>query len=76
VKRLGIGTADYADVSGSDAARGDRTIGLPAVLKTAASAMTAGAGDHPRGDDPDQIWEDLATKSAILEAFVPRARFR
>jgi 5-(carboxyamino)imidazole ribonucleotide synthase len=26
------------------------------------------------GDDPDRIWEDLATKSAILEAFVPFER--
>ncbi len=26
------------------------------------------------GDDPDQVWEDLATKSAILEAFIPFER--
>jgi 5-(carboxyamino)imidazole ribonucleotide synthase len=26
------------------------------------------------GDDPDQIWSDLGTKSAILEAFVPFER--
>jgi 5-(carboxyamino)imidazole ribonucleotide synthase len=26
------------------------------------------------GDDPDQVWEDLGTKSAILEAFVPFER--
>ena len=26
------------------------------------------------GDDPDQVWENLATKSAILEAFVPFER--
>jgi 5-(carboxyamino)imidazole ribonucleotide synthase len=26
------------------------------------------------GDDADQIWEDLATKSAILEAFIPFER--
>ena len=27
-----------------------------------------------QGDDPDQIWENLATKSAILEAFIPFER--
>ena len=26
------------------------------------------------GDDPSQVWEDLGTKSAILEAFVPFER--
>src|SRR5206468_623769 len=26
------------------------------------------------GDNPDQIWNDLATKSAILEAFIPFER--
>ena len=26
------------------------------------------------GDDPDQVWEDLGTKSAILEAFIPFER--
>ena len=27
-----------------------------------------------QGDDPDRIWEDLGTKSAILEAFIPFER--
>jgi 5-(carboxyamino)imidazole ribonucleotide synthase len=26
------------------------------------------------GDDPDQVWEELGTKSAILEAFIPFER--
>jgi 5-(carboxyamino)imidazole ribonucleotide synthase len=26
------------------------------------------------GDDPDQVWQDLGTKSAILEAFIPFER--
>src|SRR5437773_12042895 len=27
-----------------------------------------------QGDDPDQVWEDLGTNSAILEAFIPFER--
>ena len=27
-----------------------------------------------QGDDPDRVWEDLGTKSAILEAFIPFER--
>ena len=44
VKRLGIGTADYADVSSVETLQAAiARIGLPAVIKTAASAMTARA---------------------------------
>ena len=76
VKRLGIGTADYADVSSAAALRAAiATIGLPAVLKTRRFGYDGkGQAIIREGDDPDQIWEDLATKSAILEAFVPFER--
>jgi 5-(carboxyamino)imidazole ribonucleotide synthase len=76
VKRLGIGTADYADVSSAAALRAAiGKIGLPAVLKTRRFGYDGkGQAIIRDGDDPDKIWEDLATKSAILEAFVPFAR--
>ncbi len=76
VKRLGIGTADYADVSSAaelQAAIG--TIGLPAVLKTRRFGYDGkGQAIIRDGDDPGQVWEDLGTKSAILEAFIPFER--
>jgi 5-(carboxyamino)imidazole ribonucleotide synthase len=76
VKRLGIGTADYADVSSAaelHAAIG--TIGLPAVLKTRRFGYDGkGQAIIRDGDDPGQVWEDLGTKSAILEAFIPFER--
>ena len=49
-----------------------RKIGLPAVIKTRRFGYDGkGQAIIRDGDDPDQVWEDLATKSAILEAFVP-----
>src|SRR5260370_25409029 len=73
VKRLGIGTADYADVSSAaslHAAIG--RIGLPAVIKTRRFGYDGkGQAIIREGDDPDQICADLGTKSAILEAFIP-----
>ena len=76
VKRLGIGTADYADVSSSAALRAAiARIGLPAVLKTRRFGYDGkGQAIIRDGDDPDQVWEDLGTKSAILEAFIPFER--
>ena len=76
VKRLGIGTADYADVSSAAALRAAiAKIGLPAVLKTRRFGYDGkGQAIIRDGDDPDQVWEDLGTKSAILEAFVPFER--
>ena len=76
VKRLGVGTADYADVS---TAAGLRTaiqkIGLPAVLKTRRFGYDGkGQAIIREGDNPDRIWADLGTKSAILEAFIPFER--
>ena len=73
VKRLGIGTADYADVSSAAALHAAISrIGLPAVLKTRRFGYDGkGQAIIRDGDDPEQIWEDLGTKSAILEAFIP-----
>ena len=73
VTRLGIGTADYADVSSAPSLRAAiARIGLPAVLKTRRFGYDGkGQAIIRKGDDPDRIWEDLGTRSAILEAFVP-----
>ena len=76
VRRLGIGTADYAEVSSAEDLRGAiGKVGLPAVLKTRRFGYDGKGQSIVRaGDDPDQIWHDLATKFAILEAFVPFER--
>jgi 5-(carboxyamino)imidazole ribonucleotide synthase len=73
VKKLGIGTADYADVSSPESLRAAiARIGLPAVVKTRRFGYDGkGQAIIRQGDDVDQIWEDLGTKSAILEAFIP-----
>jgi 5-(carboxyamino)imidazole ribonucleotide synthase len=75
VKRLGIGTADYADVSSAVTLRAAMgRIGLPAVLKTRRFGYDGkGQAIIRDGDDPDEIWENLGTRSAILEAFIPFA---
>jgi 5-(carboxyamino)imidazole ribonucleotide synthase len=76
VKGLGIGTAEYADVTSAATLRAAiGKIGLPAVIKTRRFGYDGkGQAIIREGDDPDQIWEDLATKSAILEAFIPFER--
>jgi 5-(carboxyamino)imidazole ribonucleotide synthase len=76
VTRLGIGTADYADISSAAALRtAIARIGLPAVLKTRRFGYDGkGQAIIRDGDDPDVIWENLATKSAILETFIPFER--
>jgi 5-(carboxyamino)imidazole ribonucleotide synthase len=76
VKRLGIGTADYADVSSAAGLRAAiGRIGLPAVLKTRRFGYDGkGQAIIRDGDDADKVWEDLGTRSAILEAFVPFER--
>ncbi|WP_407148812.1 5-(carboxyamino)imidazole ribonucleotide synthase [Bradyrhizobium sp. ORS 86] len=76
VSRLGIGTADYADVSSVDTIRAAiERIGLPAVIKTRRFGYDGkGQAIIRAGDDLDRIWQDLGTKSAILEAFVPFER--
>ena len=76
VKRLGIGTADYADVSSAAGLRAAiARIGLPAVFKTRRFGYDGkGQAIIREGDDPDKVWADLGTKSAILEAFIPFER--
>ena len=50
-------------------------IGLPAVIKTRRFGYDGkGQAIIREGDDPAQVWEDLGTKSAILEAFIPFER--
>ncbi len=73
VKRLGIGTAEYAEVSSPATLRAAiARIGLPAVIKTRRFGYDGkGQAIIREGDDPDRIWADLETRSAILEAFVP-----
>jgi len=76
VTRLGIGTADYADVGSAASLRtAIARIGLPAVLKTRRFGYDGkGQAIIRAGDDPDRVWEELGTRSAILEAFVPFER--
>jgi 5-(carboxyamino)imidazole ribonucleotide synthase len=76
VKGLGIGTADYAEVSSAAALRAAiGKVGLPAVIKTRRFGYDGkGQAIIREGDDSDRIWENLATKSAILEAFIPFER--
>ncbi len=76
VKRLGIGTTDYADVSSAASLRAAiARIGLPAVIKTRRFGYDGkGQAIIRDGDDADRIWEDLGTRSAILEAFIPFER--
>jgi 5-(carboxyamino)imidazole ribonucleotide synthase len=76
IKRLGIGTADYADVSSAASLRAAITrIGLPAVVKTRRFGYDGkGQAMLRDGDDLDQIWQELETRSAILEAFIPFER--
>jgi 5-(carboxyamino)imidazole ribonucleotide synthase len=76
VTRLGIGTADYADVSTAAALReAIARIGLPAVIKTRRFGYDGkGQTIIREGDDLARIWTELGTKSAILEAFIPFER--
>lgn len=76
VSKLGIGTADYVDVSSVGTLRtAIERIGLPAVIKTRRFGYDGkGQAIIRAGDDLEQVWQDLGTKSAILEAFVPFER--
>jgi 5-(carboxyamino)imidazole ribonucleotide synthase len=76
VKRLGIGTAEYVDVSSAAALHAAvGRIGLPAVLKTRRFGYDGkGQAIIRDGDNLDRVWADLGTKSAILEAFIPFER--
>ncbi len=72
---LGIRTAPFAAVAApAELAAALERIGRPAVLKTRRFGYDGkGQAIIRDGDDPDQVWADLATKSPILEAFVPFA---
>jgi 5-(carboxyamino)imidazole ribonucleotide synthase len=76
VTRLGIGTTAYADISSLEALRAAiPRVGLPAVIKTRRFGYDGkGQAIIRDGDDLDRVWIELATKSAILEAFVPFER--
>jgi 5-(carboxyamino)imidazole ribonucleotide synthase len=76
VTSLGIATARYADVSSAQGLKAAMArIGLPAVLKTRRFGYDGkGQAVVRSGDDPETVWADLETRSAILEAFVPFER--
>lgn len=76
VTGLGIGTAGYADVSSPETLRSAiAKIGLPAVIKTRRFGYDGkGQAIIRDGHDIEEIWSELGTKSAILEAFVPFER--
>jgi 5-(carboxyamino)imidazole ribonucleotide synthase len=76
VTRLGVKTADYADVTSPQTLHAAiAKIGLPAVLKTRRFGYDGKGQTIIRSsDDPDRVWDDLGTKSAILEAFIPFER--
>jgi 5-(carboxyamino)imidazole ribonucleotide synthase len=76
VRKLGIATADYADVTSLDTLKqAIAKIGLPAVLKTRRFGYD-GKGQAMIREDSDlaAIWDELGTSAAILEAFVPFER--
>ena len=76
VTKLGIGTANYADVTSVETLRAAiAKIGLPAVLKTRRFGYDGkGQVIIREGNDPAKAWADLETHAAILEAFVPFER--
>lgn len=76
VRRLGIATADYADVSSMETLqKAVAGLGMPSVLKTRrfgydgkGQAIIRDAGSL------EAIWTELGTNSAILEKFIPFER--
>ena len=76
VTGLGISTAPYADVVSAEGLRAAvARIGLPAVLKTRRFGYDGKGQIMLReGCDLTQVWDELATKAAILEGFVPFER--
>jgi 5-(carboxyamino)imidazole ribonucleotide synthase len=76
VRRLGIATADYADVSSVETLReAIARIRLPAVLKTRRFGYDGKGQSIIRGaGDLQTIWSELGTKLAILEQFIPFER--
>jgi 5-(carboxyamino)imidazole ribonucleotide synthase len=76
VKQLGIGTANYAEVSSPQGlAEAIKRIGVPAVLKTRRFGYDGkGQAIIRAGDDVESIWQEIGTKLAILEQFIPFER--
>jgi len=76
ISGLNIRTAAYADVTSPQAlCDAIEAIGLPALIKTRRFGYDGkGQAIIRDGDDPGQAWDDLGTRSAILEAFVPFER--
>jgi 5-(carboxyamino)imidazole ribonucleotide synthase len=76
LRRLGIATANYADVTSVSSLRAAiAAIGLPGVLKTRRFGYDGkGQAIVRAGDDIERIWSELGTKCAILEAFIPFER--
>lgn len=76
VTSLGIATAPYADVTSVETLHAAvAKVGLPAVIKTRRFGYD-GKGQRiiRDGDDLAQVWDELATRAAILEGFVPFER--
>jgi 5-(carboxyamino)imidazole ribonucleotide synthase len=76
ISGLNIRTAAYADVTSPQTlCDAIEVIGLPALIKTRRFGYDGkGQAIIRDGDDPGQAWDDLGTRSAILEAFVPFER--
>jgi 5-(carboxyamino)imidazole ribonucleotide synthase len=76
LRDLGHKVAPFASVEDAGAlVRAVAELGRPSILKTRRFGYDGkGQAIIRPGDDPDRIWEDLATKSAILEAFIPFER--
>ncbi len=76
VTQLGIGTARYADVT-SEAGLRDAVarLGVPSILKTRRFGYDGkGQIKIKTAEGLGDVWRDLATRAAILEAFVPFER--
>ena len=75
VKKLGIATADYADVtSAAELKSAVAKLGLPAVLKTRQFGYDGKADRHSQRRQHRCGLSELATRAAILESFVPFER--
>lgn len=76
ITRLGLRTAEYADVPVPDALGAAVTrIGLPAVLKTRRFGYDGkGQALLRTEEDVTRVWDEVGTTAAILEAFVPFER--
>jgi 5-(carboxyamino)imidazole ribonucleotide synthase len=76
LKENGIPCAPFAVVaSAEELAEALKTIGTPAVLKTAAFGYDGkGQQKLEGGEDPAAVWASFGTDRAVLEAFIPFER--